>query len=407
MNGAIDTIEQASREPDLFDAIASVDRVIAGMGGMRARLVDQAYEWISREPAAVAARQSSANSSDPDFTRSLLIAELAPLLRISPHAAGRLVDEARLLAGSLPLTLEALTTGEITHAHAVALVDHADSLPVSAHGEFERMALKRAPHLSGPRFKEHARRLRERMHPESVAVRRTRAEEARHVRVDPARDGMAWFGAYVPAEQAIAADDRLDQLAAAMRCPDDPRTFAQLRADAFAELLIAGEAAPLPKGIHARVLVTVPVLNLLRESDEPATLEGYGPISDDVARALTAEAPSLMRILTHPETGAVMSVGRDSYAMPASLRLWLRTRDEFCRGLGCGRRAATCDVDHTEAWADGGGTAGGNLAHLCRGDHSRKHRLGWLMEQLPGGTIQWTSPFGRTYLTEPSVVMRT
>ena len=37
---------------------------------------------------------------------------------------------------------------------------------------------------------------------------------------------MAWLGAYLPAEQAIAADDRLDQLAAALRNSEDPRTFA-------------------------------------------------------------------------------------------------------------------------------------------------------------------------------------
>ena len=48
-----------------------------------------------------------------------------------------------------------------------------------------------------------------------------------------------------------------------------------------------------------------------------------------------------------------------------------------------------------------------NLAHLCRGDHTRKHRLGWRMDHLPGGTSRWTSPIGRTYLTEPSTVMRT
>jgi hypothetical protein len=29
------------------------------------------------------------------------------------------------------------------------------------------------------------------------------------------------------------------------------------------------------------------------------------------------------------------------------------------------------------------------------------------MTHLPGGTIRWTSPFGRSYLSEPSTVMRT
>lgn len=103
----------------------------------------------------------------------------------------------------------------------------------------------------------------------------------------------------------------------------------------------------------------------------------------------------------------VLSVGRDRYAVPPDMRLFLRARDEHCRGIGCGRRAATSDVDHGRAWADGGSTSVDNLAHLCRGDHTRKHTLGWSMRHLAGGTIRWTSPFGRTYLTEPSTVIRT
>jgi hypothetical protein len=193
-----------------------------------------------------------------------------------------------------------------------------------------------------------------------------------------------------------------------MRSPDEPRTFAQLKADAFCELMLTG-AAPgtAHAGIRPQVLVTVPVLTLLKLDDEPASLEGYGPIPADVARRLAAEAPSFVRLLTHPETGAVLSVGRDRYAVPADMRLFLRARDETCRGVGCGRRAGSSDIDHGHDWAHGGLTAVDNLAHLCRGDHTRKHRLGWKLRHLPGGTLEWTSPFGRTYRTEPSAVIRT
>jgi hypothetical protein len=192
-----------------------------------------------------------------------------------------------------------------------------------------------------------------------------------------------------------------------MRDPSDGRTFAHLRADAFCDLLLRGEADDaLPAGIRAQVLVTVPALTLLGLDEQPGSLEGYGPIPAEVARVLAASAPSFIRLLTHPETGAVLSVGRDRYAVPADLRTWLRVRDETCRGIGCTRRAATSDIDHGHAWADGGRTDANNLAHLCRGDHTRKHRLGWAMEHLAGGSIRWTSPFGRTYLSEPSTVMR-
>ena len=75
--------------------------------------------------------------------------------------------------------------------------------------------------------------------------RRARQFDRRSVAVDPARDGMAWLTAYLPAETAVAIDDRLDQLAGAMRDPADPRTFAQLRADAFCDLMVSGE---IPSG---------------------------------------------------------------------------------------------------------------------------------------------------------------
>lgn len=163
----------------------------------------------------------------------------------------------------------------------------------------------------------------------------------------------------------------------------------------------------LQTGIRPQVLVTVPVLTLMGLDEQPASLEGYGPIPANLARLLAARAPSFIRLLTHPETGAVLSVGRDRYTVPADLRTFLRVRDETCRNIGCTRRAATSDIDHSHPWSNGGATSFDNLAHLCPGDHGRKHRLGWTITHLPGGTIRWTSPFGRTYLTEPSTEIRT
>ena len=61
--------------------------------------------------------------------------------------------------------------------------------------------------------------------------------------------------------------------------------------------------------VQPRINVTVPVLTLLGLDDEPADLEGYGPIDADTARRLAAHAPSMRRILVHPETGAGMARG--------------------------------------------------------------------------------------------------
>jgi hypothetical protein len=146
-------------------------------------------------------------------------------------------------------------------------------------------------------------------------------------------------------------------------------------------------------------------MTLLGHSAEPATLEGYGPIDLPTARELTAGAPSLTRILTHPETGAVLSVGRDRYAVPADLRTWLRVRDGTCRFPGCSRAARTSELDHTKDWQYEGCTEHKNLAHLCKSHHRLKHMTEWSVEQRDGGTLEWTAPSGRSYSTEPETRM--
>ena len=88
------------------------------------------------------------------------------------------------------------------------------------------------------------------------------------------------------------------------------------------DLLIEGSTASHPseaRGIRATVAVTVPALALLDgdvHSAEPAVVEGIVPIPLDRARELCGGAEGWMRILTHPETGMVLSVGRGQYRPP-------------------------------------------------------------------------------------------
>lgn len=180
-----------------------------------------------------------------------------------------------------------------------------------------------------------------------------------------------------------------------------------------------GVLARIARRIIPRVHVTVPVQTLLGGS-APATLDGHIPLDPDTARALVAHAPSFKRVLTHPETGAVLSVGRDSYTVPADLRDWLLVRDVTCRFPGCGRPALRTDVDHTTDWGAGGGTSAENLAHLCRPHHTLKHQTAWTLHtgdttgnaaSTPGapgdGTLTWTSPAGRRYASAPENAITT
>ncbi|MFC9352489.1 DUF222 domain-containing protein [Arthrobacter sp. NPDC057013] len=152
----------------------------------------------------------------------------------------------------------------------------------------------------------------------------------------------------------------------------------------------------------AQVLVTVPVFSLLGLSEEPATLDGYGPIPPSMARRLVAEgATSFHRVLVDPRDGAPLEIGRTSYRLTKPMRQWLRLRDAKCTFPSCNNHSLDNDADHILAWADGGGTGVANLGQPCPKHHKLKHNTAW---QPAGATRDtppgWISPMGRTYKAE-------
>nr|WP_325208684.1 DUF222 domain-containing protein [Salinibacterium sp.] len=448
---------------DLLGAIVALDSMVASIQATRARVIDaviQASALTVSEPQSIAAR---------DLRLRSVRAELAAAMRVPERTAERMLVTSEYLVHALPNTLTAMAEGRVSYRHAEALVQEAETLEAEAIARLEEASLPHAETLTVAKFQRKLRVLREATAPGS-AIDRHEAEVARReVTVSPARDGMAWFSAYIPAADALGAYNRLTDMAKSLRCrldqagePDAPsRTLAQIRADVFVQLLHAGEISAklldtessswgvgdwatsdgradagelaagtvpvgvglgpglglglgrdrgLPEtGIRATVHVTVPVLTLLGhalpEGTAGATLDGYGPIDDETARRLAGTATSFQRILTHPESGAVLSVGRESYAVPADLRRWLQVRDKTCRFIGCSQSALRCDVDHTVDWQHGGETAHDNLAHLCRGHHTLKHHTGWSVRNS-NGRLTWTSPAGREYVTEPEFYPR-
>ena len=412
----------------VLDTIVEVDRLVASLHAYRAVAIDEVRQLAL---AADAHLPSGGGGWSREMTaRRVTTTEISAALRIGEREAEQLVADSAALVHDLRPTLDALRTGRISYRHASVLVDESRSLPESAWPAFEAEALPAAEARTVSGFRQKARALRERVHPDSIDGRRRDAESSRSVRLEPGRDGMAWLSAHLPAEQAVGAYRRLTEIAAGLAAPDEPRTLTQRRVDVFADLLIDGVMpdSGLGRGVRATVLVTVPVLALLasggatsadaaepdtrgvphpstRGIPHPSTLEGFGPISTEVARRLAAHAPSFVRLLTHPETGTVLSVGRERYAVPRDLRLWLRIRDETCRFPGCGRDAANSDIDHTVDWQHEGATRHDNLAHLCEAHHQLKHRTAWRVDQAGGGALEWRAPSGRTYRTEPAVAL--
>jgi hypothetical protein len=388
-----------------LEQILGLERVIRAAQAEQFRRIEAARVLA----AEVEGVTDASSPVEREFATRSFISELATTLVVHEASAGRLLAEAGHLTGPRVATLAALTSGEISIAQMRIVLDLTQALPHEKAAELERAALEMAPTKTNAACRRRLHRLRERLHPQPLAERRARVVEQRRVALDIAPDGMAWLSLFLEAERAVAIVERLDTLAEKRdETVPDPRTHAQRSADIAGDLLLAGsldadERAGLSGTgrVAAHITVTVPVLSLLGVTDEPAELDGYGPIDADTARRLAAHAPSLERVLVHPETGAYLSYGRNRYRAPADLAGYLRIRDGRCRFPGCARRAGRCDVDHTIARARNGVTADFNLAHLCRKHHRLKHHTGWMMTHEAGGVIRWTSPAGHVLRTSP------
>jgi len=474
------------RQGELVDAIAAGFAEVAAAQARCAQRVDDLRRWTEAATDAVARHQGKEKASVADhrLAQRWLASEVACALQLPEGSASALLVESQSLVHEHPATLSALRQGEVSYRHAVTVVDATVGLDDTSRLELDVLLSERARTTTVAALRRVARRERERRDRRPLVERHQLAVVDRRVELQPCQDGMAWLHQYLPAVQATAIFHRLTDIAVAVRGPDEPRTLAQLRADASVDLLLdddarevvaiatsasattaptetdtgtasasaatasatgtstasdratatssgtgtgaskdthsAGTTGPgtstvagaathgsLDRGaqtavadtrgttseprwsvagvadrislgdIKPQVAVTVPVMTLLGLSDEPGDLAGHGPIDAHTARRLAAQAPSFLRILTHPETGAVLSVGRDRYAVPADLRSWLRLRDETCRFPGCSRRAQRCDIDHVKDWAHGGTTDHDNLIHLCRKHHRLKHTTGW------------------------------
>ncbi len=134
------------------------------------------------------------------------------------------------------------------------------------------------------------------------------------------------------------------------------------------------------------------------------TLEGYGPITPALARALAAGG-DWYRIVTDPLTGAVLDVGHTRYRPTQAMVDHILARDHTCARPGCSHRASECQLDHNQEWvhADpnrGGRTAVTNLAPLCGRDHQVKTHGDFRLTQNEPGTFDWTTPTGHRYRRE-------
>ena len=370
----------------------------------------QRYARVDAMRRELVAQARGFGAGEVELVERSIRLELAAAMRVTEYAAGRLIVVAEALVRSYPRALSALGSGRITEKHAEVLVDMLGELPVADAAALADDAVALAEVEPVSTFRRKLRDLVAAAQADSLEDRYARAVAGRRIAVEPGVDGMGDLWVHAPLVELRAIEGRVTAMGKAIKTAGDERTLDQIRADVVCDLLIDGTTEVMPavvSGIRAQVVVTVPVLSLLDEargdSGDLPVVEGVGPIPVSRARELCGGDGTWMRVLTHPETGMVLSVGRDRYAPTAALRRLVKWRADRCMAPGCVMPASRCEVDHQVRWVDGGETGIENNTPFCKGHHLIKDNTAWRVRQVPGsgGVIEWTSPTGRRYLVTP------
>ncbi|MEE9097297.1 DUF222 domain-containing protein [Arthrobacter nitrophenolicus] len=409
LSAAVGDIDVLQRRYELcLGRLEVVGRLEAQLAAVKARDVAECM-GLQRVMTA-----PDASVQDRTYVEMSVVEEIAGVLTVSSAAAGALVEQSRRVC-SLPLVFQALSAGAMSWQHARVVADETEGLdPTGAAALVAHFFDPDAPtpargaapgELVPSRFRAKVSAWRERHHPDSIGKRHAKGAADRRMEYTPDRDGMAWLSLYLPGDTACAIWNRITATARGLQNPAEDRTLTQLRPDIAASLLLgAGTATEFSKvpTPRADVLVTVPVFSLLGLTDEPSTLDGFGPIPASMARKLVADgAESFYRVLIDPRDGAPLEIGRTNYRLPETIKRWIRMRDTKCTFPGCSNHTPDNDTDHLQAWHHGGSTNVSNLAQLCPKHHRLKHHSTWTPDPAttkdPPG---WTSPTGRHYQPE-------
>ncbi len=249
------SVAQAVRDAGM-KILGAVKRREDAMAAFKAQVVDRV--------AGAAAVERSVLKLD-GFQRGVATAELgtdvAFALGIPEPTAATLIGHSVSLVGERPAVVAALAAGELSWRHAVVIDEEITTLSsmagatVADEAVLEGRLLFLAPGTTSYSFMCKARRVREKMFPETIPVRVKEAFAKRKLTCDVGADGMAWLGLQMPAVSASGIYTRCTRLARAMKAEGlraqreadaagtgqdvrEHRTLSQLRVDIAATLLL-------------------------------------------------------------------------------------------------------------------------------------------------------------------------
>ncbi|MFE7503933.1 HNH endonuclease [Promicromonospora sp. NPDC057488] len=361
----------------LGDLVIACGRLQSWAAGLQARAV---AERASRETGPLA--------------HSSLVAQVTGELVVTGTEASEVVVRGESGADH-PSVIRALTIGHIDVKKAHTLLRSATQLTTEERAEAVARYLPQAPFRTWRWLRSKLLAFAKSRHGSAETARI--AAQHRTVQLDRAENDMGWLSAYLPAVDATAVWNVIDDMAHQLRrTAGEDRDLGQLRADCLTGIVtgrllpanrFAGfgdEAGPGAGADHAVsadgasgssgsalgphdcpcggrapvqvvrvtptrpvVRVTVPASVLLGLDDAPGDLDGFGPIPAETARLIATDA-TWQRLVTDPVTGVLVDYSTTTYQPGKVLRKAVEARDGTCVFPGCDTQAAWCDLDHIE-----------------------------------------------------------
>ena len=345
------------------------------------RLAELRSDRFDPPPDAPGARTHGwAADGGPCGASEFLPAELSMVLNVGRGTASHRAYRARVWRENLPATFAALRRGELDERRAGVLADVLQHTDPQTAGQVEARLLPDAVNLSFAKLEARARELMLALDAAAVDRRREQAKKVADVHTYPSPlDGMSTLAAELPAEDAAACYDLVDQLARMLKADGDERPISQLRTAVFSSLLLRPAGNGLPN-VAAHLTITAPLSALSGTSRQPGEVNGQpitaahlrelltrlgalcpgglqAPEGGDVSFAITDAEGRLLATVSRSELQRLARRGcrehpdgdcdcpvlgpppaTDAYEPTDRQRLFVKTRDRTCRFPNCGQR---------------------------------------------------------------------
>ena len=362
----------------------------------------------AKETAAFCASQKAAQR-DAGVTASEIgkgvAAQVGLAKRESPFRAGRYVGWAHILTHELPRTFAELQAGRTTERRAEIVAQQTAWLSAEHRATVDREMAPRLAELGDRQVEAETKRMAYRLDPHGYLARQSKVEADRRVTLRPAPDTMTILSGLLPVTQGVAVFAALGRCADSLRARGDERSRGQIMADTLVER-VTGQVSADAVSVEVKLVMTDQTLfNYGEGSDEPAVVEGVGPVPAELARRIALIAADratlwLRRLYSSPETGQLVAMESRRRTFSGALAEFLITRDQICRTPWCD--APVRHGDHVVPAEYGGPTSAGNGQGLCEGCNYAKQAPGWRARPGPAGAgdaVEIVTPTGHGYRT--------